>query len=503
MPTNVSAAYKAWQEHCKNIQDLTTVNTAEPPAAKQQRIARARDDYGFFVNYYFPHFATTQSAKFHLVAAKYIKEHDNTKAVFEWARGHAKSTHMGVMIPMWLKIQNPRQINVMLLASKSEDAAIRLLSDLQAEFSSNQRYIHDFGQQFNHGSWQEGEFHTIDNCMFIAYGRGQSPRGIKERGKRPDYIVIDDIDDDELVQNEKRVNKVVDWCIEALGGTMDMWRGRFIVVGNRIAKHSVLGLLSQRPDIYHTRVCALDNNGNPSWPEKYSRQEILKVREFMGERRFQKEYMNNPVSEGSVFKNEWIRWGKMLPWKKYDHLIAYCDPSFKGTTKNDYKAIKVWGKIGTQLHHPKAFVRQCSISTMVKWWYDFHESLPDGVICDYYIEASFYQDIILDEFTAEGNTRGYQLPIRPDKRSKPDKFQRIEAISPLWERGFVTYNEQEQNDPDMQRGLEQTLAIEKGSRVADDGPDADEGAIFLLQKRTRTETFTPSFGKRRSTISNY
>lgn len=46
------------------------------------------------------------------------------------------------------------------------------------------------------------------------------------------------------------------------------------------------------------------------------------------------------------------------------------------------------------------------------------------------------QDTILDEFRREGELRGYQLPITGDKRKKPDKFQRVEAISPLWERGL-------------------------------------------------------------------
>ena len=59
------------------------------------------------------------------------------------------------------------------------------------------------------------------------------------------------------------------------------------------------------------------------------------------------------------------------------------------------------------------------------------------------------QDVILDEFTTEGNIRGYQLPIMPDKRKKPDKIQRIEAISPLWERGFVFYNEALKDSTDM------------------------------------------------------
>jgi phage terminase large subunit-like protein len=107
------------------------------------------------------------------------------------------------------------------------------------------------------------------------------------------------------------------------------------------------------------------------------------------------------------------------------------------------------------------------------------------------MEANFMQDIILDEFDAEGRIRGYQLPILPDKRTKPEKVQRIEAVSPLWERGYVFYNEALRDSPDMQVGIEQTLALERGSRVHDDAPDADEGAIWYLQRHTRQNEFKP------------
>ena len=106
------------------------------------------------------------------------------------------------------------------------------------------------------------------------------------------------------------------------------------------------------------------------------------------------------------------------------------------------------------------------------------------------------QDIILDEFTTEGELRGYQLPIMPDTRKKPEKIQRIEAVSPLWERGFVFYNEALKDSPDMQVGIEQTLALERGSHVHDDAPDADEGAIWFLQRNTRQANLKPRFGRR-------
>lgn len=490
--------YKAWREHCRLVQEQTTVNAHEPKAISFARIERARKDYGYFVEYYFPHFAKVKSGAFQIKAANKILNTPNLKGVFKWARAHAKSTHMDIMIPLWLKCQKQRQINVMVLVGKSQDNANTLLSDVQAELQYNGRYINDFGAQYNAGSWQEGEFVTADGCAFFARGRGQSPRGLRYRDQRPDYIVIDDLDDDELVENESRVSKLTDWVKEALFGALDGGRGRFIMVGNLIGKNSVLARIAATEGVFVSQVNIYDNSGNITWDEKWTRDEVKLMENFMGYRSFQKEYMNNPITEGAVFKNDWVRWKKLPKLNKYEHLVAYCDPSFKSSSKNDYKAIKVWGKIGNELHHIAAFVRQASTSEMVRWFYDFHERLPKDVICDYVMEANFLQDIILDEFTVEGNNRGYQLPIRGDMRKKPDKFQRIEAISPLWERGFTWYNQDMQTDRDMLTGIEQLLSFEKGSRTHDDAPDADEGAIYMLQKRTRIESFHPSIGKRQT-----
>ena len=108
------------------------------------------------------------------------------------------------------------------------------------------------------------------------------------------------------------------------------------------------------------------------------------------------------------------------------------------------------------------------------------------------------QDTLLDEFDEEGAIRGHCLPLTPDKRQKPDKYQRIESISPLWERGKVFYNADYKEDPDFEAGLAQTIAFEKGTNAHDDSPDADEGAIYKLQKSTRVSKFNPRIGKTRN-----
>lgn len=510
--SELKKSYAEWQEHCKRVQSLTDLSVLvnETPSQKNRRIRRLQNNYAAFCEYYFPHFLTLRdkttgevirtvhNAPFHNSAALKVKNTPNLKAVFKWPRGHAKSTHFDIFLPLWLMFQPKRLINVMVVVGKSEDSAIGLLSDLQAELEFNQRIIADFGEQKAIGNWQEGKFVTQSDVAFFARGRGQSPRGLRYKEARPDYIVIDDLDDDELCRNEKRVHDLTDWVKEALFGSLDVGRGRFIMVGNLISKTSVLANIAATKGVYVSEIKAVDRDGEPVWKEKWTKEEAEEAATFMGYRSWQKEMMHNPINDGTIFRHEWIRYKKALPLYKYEMLVCYTDPSFKSTTANDYKASRLWGKIGNELHLIDCYVRQDTVSGMVRWLYNLHESMPENVSVLFFMEANFMQDIILDEFTTEGNIRGYQLPILPDKRKKPEKIQRIEAISPLWERGFVFYNEALKDTPDMQVGIEQTLALERGSRVHDDAPDADEGAIWYLQRSTRKQALTPRFSRRPS-----
>lgn len=105
-----SDAYKQWLQIRDSILCSTSINPNETKAEQRKRIDRARKDYNFFVQYYFPHYCIDQAtgtpvpcAPFHIKAANDIRANRTLKAVFKWARGHAKSTHMDIFIPMWLK----------------------------------------------------------------------------------------------------------------------------------------------------------------------------------------------------------------------------------------------------------------------------------------------------------------------------------------------------------------------------------------------------------------
>jgi predicted phage terminase large subunit-like protein len=502
--SNLSDAYKRWKEHCKNVQTATTININETAEDQTRRINRAKKDYAYYVQEYFPHYATDPCADFHIREANKVKSDPNFFGVWEWPREHAKSVHADVVLAIWLWINN--ELNGMVLVGKNETDAANLLGDIQAEFEFNQRLIHDFGKQKKIGSWEEGEFEINDGILFKAYGRGQSPRGLRNREKRPNYCVIDDIDDDEIVQNLDRVEKVVEWLLGSLYGAMDIRKSRFLMVGNRIHPKSILAHIvgdteidkPKRKGLHHSKICAtIDGTftGEPTW-KKFTKEQLQIRFERMGYFLANREYFHNPIIKGKVFKAEWIRWDIIPQLRSMDSIVAYFDPSYKPKTVNDYKAIKVWGKKGIQLYHIDAFCKQTTITEAVKWFYDFHESLPTDVIVDYYMEEVFLQDMFYDDFEAEAKLRGYYLPIRGDTRQKPDKYARIQSLSPYWERGLVTYNIKQKANAHMIAGVEMTLGFQKGANIHDDGPDADEGAIWILMNRARHEAFAGKLGKR-------
>ena len=477
---------KRWQMHCTKVQQLTVLNGFENVSEKSERVAKAKSDYQYFVEYYFPHYAKNKCGKFQIDAANEVAQNKKLRGLYEWARGHAKSTHFDLMIPLWLKAKD--ELNVMILVGKSEDNAKTLLGDLQAELQFNQRYIHDFGEQMNLGSWEDGRFITKDSKAFFALGRGQSPRGLRYRQSRPDYIVVDDLDDDELVTNESRVSKMLDWILEALFNTMDMGRGRFVMVGNRIHKNSVLANFAKVPGIKHSIVNAIDEKGNPAWQEKYSKEDIQQVVDTIGERRAQKEFFNNPLTDGSVFKLKDIRFKETEPLNNYRYIVCYTDPSFKSGAKSDYKATVLIGKTATgEYHLLKAFVAQTTVKEMVQWHYTIHQTFAPHCSIYYYMESNFIQDMLFDEFSKMGTEYGTQIPIKGDARNKPDKFQRIESLQPLFERGIFYFNETEKSDAGTKRLIEQLLMFEKGSRFHDDGPDAIEGAVWMLNFKSRAD----------------
>ncbi len=498
--------YQEWLDLCERIKRQTAIIANENAAQKKARIEKLKGDFVLFCKYYFAdtEIMDAEFAWFHLEAAKKIAKDPKIFCVLEWPREHAKSVFACVLMPLWLYARG--ELTGMVVASANQEKAINLLSDLQAQFTANQRFIADYGDLSALGDWRNGYFSTTEGMGFWAFGRGQSPRGIRKGGNRPNFAVVDDVDDKMIVKNTARVRDAVDWILEDLYGALGLLGARLIIAGNRIHKHSILAHVvgdlehgdPKREGITHIKVFAIEDkkhqkaelhNGQPAWKERYTLKILEDRIKAIGYRASRREYFHEHIDEGLIFQNDWIVWKKTLPRDKYDKIVAYCDPSFKDTKDSDYKAIVVVGRSGKELHILRAWVRQTTITNMVKVFYDIYDTYGD--YAQYYIEANMLQDLFMDDFITEGDQRGYQLPIRADKQKKADKFTRIENLSPLFERDLVFFNEAERQNRDMQTLIQQLLSFPEGK---DDGPDALHGAASFCQAAYRNSKFNPKMG---------
>jgi predicted phage terminase large subunit-like protein len=233
---------------------------------------------------------------------------DAKKVAIAAPRGHAKSTaitHAYILSMMLFRIKT-----FCLLVSDTEGQAIEFLSDIKAELEGNEALRSTFGVS---RLLKATETNVVVLCddghMFRIQCKGseQKVRGLKWRGRRPDLIVGDDLENDEIVMNPERREKFRRWFMNALipCGSDTCW---VRVVGTILHLDSMLQRLLEDNTWKHLFYEAEDGKfQNPLWPEQYSPErlrEIYEAYKAQGDPEgYAQEYRNRPVAIENAFFN--------------------------------------------------------------------------------------------------------------------------------------------------------------------------------------------------------
>lgn len=484
--TNDRRALVDWIEYKENLFKATSVDECESETQRFNRISLLEADPEKWFKYYFPNYCYAEPADFHRKATKRLVQNDTWYEVRAWSRELAKSSR-AMMEVMFLAMTG--KIRNVVLVSHSYDQAESLLKPFKINFEMNRRIINDYGNQIKVGEWETGLFFTQKGCSFAAIGAGQSPRGFKNEEIRPDFLLIDDIDTDEESRNQKRIDNKFKWIEEALIFSMSVSRSkRILFLGNIISKESTIVKASRKADHFSV-INIRDKNGISVWPQKNTEQQIDWMLSKVSYAAGQKEFFNNPVSEGSVFKE--LTWGEVPELSKFKFLVAYGDPatSNKDNKANCYKAIPLIGLLDGKLYIITAFLEQVSNARFIGWYWDLLNYVSDKTVLYPYIENNtlqdpFYEQVFMPLIYLENRNRQKMLHVTPDDRKKPDKFSRIEGnLEPLNRTGNLIFNIDEKNNPHMQRLVEQFKAVEPLLSAPVDGPDAVEGGYWIANNK--------------------
>ncbi|MDR2382602.1 MAG: hypothetical protein LBD76_01810 [Prevotellaceae bacterium] len=453
-----------------------------------------------WIRFFFPGSAKCDFAPFHKRFYRRVEDNPEWYEVLSWSRELSKTT--SVMFAVLKLALTGRKKNVLCI-SNSYDNAERILEPYRAHLDTNQRIRMYYGDQFQIGRWEKGDFRTRTGCNFRACGALQSPRGTKSiEDIRPDVIILDDFDTDEECRNPDIVKQKWDWFEAAVYGTRSISNDCLIIwCGNIIARDCCIvraGKMADNWDIVNIR----DKDGKSTWPAKNSEERIDRALSKISLRAQQQEYFNNPLAEGEIFKE--MVWGKCPPIRKLDYIISYADPSTsnkdKRKTGTSFKANFLVGYCDGKFYVYTGYLDQVTNAEFVEWNYNLRDYVRGRTQILYYIENNtlqdpFYEQVYIPLFQRLGKERGF-IPITPDKRAKPDKAVRIEGnLQPLNYNGQLILNETESENPHMRRLEEQFKLFTMQLKAPADGPDCIEGAVFIINERIRELYEFPSFGK--------
>lgn len=487
-----------WEVFRRNLKKATSVTTNETNAEKRNRIVKLERSPELWFKYYFPNYAYAEPAAFHKRATKRILKNQKWFEVRAWSRELAKSARTMMEVTYMAMTGNVKNV---LMVSASEDSATDLLKPYKINFESNLRLINDYGKQQSFGDWKDGDFITLNGVSFLGIGAKQSPRGTRNEEIRPDCIIVDDLETDEMSRNQERLNDVWKWVEQALIPTVSVSQNkRFIFLGNIISPEGLIVKASRVADHFE-KINIRDKNGKSTWAEKNTEEDIDWMLSKLSYISQQKEYFNNPIIEGSVFES--IDYRKLAALSQYKFLLAYCDPSWKDGKKNDYKAVTVIGRFENQYHIHDVFCKQTSFAELAQWSCAIFDKYNKKIPLYWYMESNATQTYIFDQVNQHIHQLGYTFSYVEDLRKKGDKFSRIESLlQPLHQQGNLLFNEKLKDTEHMKAAEAQMLALNPALTAHDDFPDSLHGAVSLAQEK-QAEMQPPVWGKRRKSKNRF
>lgn len=247
-----------------------------------------------------------------------------------------------------------RTVSFIVYLSETGPHSVQQLENVKNELISNQRLIDVFGnlkpeQRSGTGKWTEGHIQLTNGIAVIAKGRGSQVRGLNVKAKRPDKIIIDDVEDDESVSTPEQRAKARKWLFAAVIPALPRrnMKANILMMGTLLHEDSLLRTASRDPKFSSCRLGAVDRDGDPLWKEHMSLQQI-EVEKLSYARAgelatFYREFMSVlRADETQKFRKEFFVIVRLMPSEVSQKAICI-DPSISDKETADYCAFAVAG----------------------------------------------------------------------------------------------------------------------------------------------------------------
>jgi hypothetical protein len=278
------------------------------------------------------------------------EEYTNTEA----PREHAKTTIKCFLIPIFQALNEPKVFRHYLNVQATTSKSITVNTAIKVELETNELIREIYGEQVGLVKWTDKQFVLRNGVVFTAVGAGESIRGMNYRNIRPDYIIVDDLYDDDDINNIESTKKKTDWFWSSLFKARAQTRKCSIhVQGTAINSEDLLEKLKSMDRWFSKTFRAIKNMDSKEvlWPELNTFDSLMQDLDEMGSVIFYREMQNERRDEASaIVKTAWLTgWeydpaelaGRFSDHFKLVSVVMGVDPSIGEKVINDYTGAAV------------------------------------------------------------------------------------------------------------------------------------------------------------------
>ena len=271
-----------------------------------------------FAHWYFPHHLRDEGSDFHWIIIK--ESYDNRFFAVQAPRESAKSTMLGFVKPIHRIAFKQKRFYVII--QNTFKKAVETLETIKDEVRWNKRFVADFGIKFDKDAEGDTVFVHPDGFRTRVLCKGveqiKAVRGSKFGAYRPDAILCDDMEDDEMVKSPERRQDLKNLYDDALVKAGDKKKVEIDVVGTILHDDSLMAELvckdkytNYRKLFFKARFKNKITGENESlWPDKWSVDDLNEMERLKPES-FAKEMQGDPSSGSleTIRREDFRQWG--------------------------------------------------------------------------------------------------------------------------------------------------------------------------------------------------
>lgn len=282
-----------------------------------------------------------------------------------WPRGGGKSATAEALV---CALGARRETKYVLYVCATQDQADAHVGEIMQMLNNDyldehdplltERALNKYGQAV---AWRRDRLSTASGLTVEGLGLDVQARGIKFGDRRPDLIILDDLDseDDSMLQTDSKEKKLTRKILQT--GTS---KTKVLGVQNQIIDHGIFSRIrdgeadylldaeiSAEPAIENMEYERVEsdnghkyviNRGEPTW-EGQSVEDCEQIMNRVGPTQFMIECQHRVAkeNEGMFSHVDFRRCSQSeVPWSEIERIVGWCDPAITNNDKSDCQAIQ-------------------------------------------------------------------------------------------------------------------------------------------------------------------